>query len=282
MALLMLAQAALPGRIESATVDHGLRSESRAEAELVGRTCSELGVPHEILAVEVPTGNVQAQARNARYKALASWANRRGMNAVATAHHADDQAETLLMRLNRGSGLAGLAGVRRNGRIEGLHVIRPLLDWRKAELLAVCTGSGTDFALDPSNDSAQFDRVRVRKEIEQARWIDPLALSKSASHLADVATLIERMVDADWQASVSRQDDDFLYLPHAERLVAVETLVRIYRELSGEHSRAECARVHERLLSGKNASLGRVLATATKPGTAGAQWRFSMEPPRQG
>ena len=116
LALLLLAAAARPGQIEAATVDHGLRPEARDEADMVaddlrrGSAC-----PHAILTArwsEVPETAIQERARNQRYRLLGYWAEERGLDALATAHHADDQAETLLMRLARGSGVRGLAGMR--------------------------------------------------------------------------------------------------------------------------------------------------------------------------
>ena len=102
--MLLLAHAALPGRIEAATVDHGLRTESAAEAGAVAGFCADMGVPHTSLKVEVAPGNLQSQARDARYAALGRWLEERGLAALVSAHHADDQAETLLARLNRASG----------------------------------------------------------------------------------------------------------------------------------------------------------------------------------
>ncbi len=102
MALLLLAAAARPGAIEAATVDHALREGSRAEAEMVARTCAALGVPHAILTAgwkEKPATAIQERARAERYRLLGFWAEERALDALATAHHADDQAETLLQEI---------------------------------------------------------------------------------------------------------------------------------------------------------------------------------------
>ncbi|MEO7247763.1 MAG: tRNA lysidine(34) synthetase TilS, partial [Novosphingobium sp.] len=155
LALLLLAHELMPDRIAAATVDHGLRAESAAEADMVAQVCANMGVPHEILRVAVAGGNVQAEARAARYAALAEWLDRKELAALVTAHHADDQAETLIMRLNRGSGVAGLAGTRAVGRVPGSGektmqaLLRPLLGWRKAELAGIVGTAGLVAAQDP-------------------------------------------------------------------------------------------------------------------------------------
>ena len=102
------------------------------------------GIPCDVLNVTVASGNVQEAARTARYGALGEWAQASGLSALATAHHADDQAETVLMRLNRGSGVAGLAGIRKRGKVEGCEVpvIRPVLGFRRAELAQIVAAAG--------------------------------------------------------------------------------------------------------------------------------------------
>ena len=126
LALLLLAGTAFSDRIWVATVDHRLRAESAAEAEYVAGVCTRLGVPHDTLIPSVPiTGNIQSGARAARYALLDQWRDENSLPWIATAHHLDDQAETVLMRLNRGSGIGGLASIR---PVHG-HVIRPLLGW---------------------------------------------------------------------------------------------------------------------------------------------------------
>ena len=187
LALLLLAYAARPSEIEAATVDHQLREGSAEEAAMVASLCEQLGIPHATLPVRVaPAASLQAQARTARYAALAAWATERDLIAVATAHHADDQAETLLMRLARGSGLSGLAGVRASRPLaDGVKLVRPLLGWRKAELEAVVAVAGLTPADDPANRDPRHDRTRAREFLGRDDWPDPRHLATSAHHLAD-------------------------------------------------------------------------------------------------
>lgn len=187
LALLCLAAAARPGEIAAATVDHGLRAESAGEAAMVADTCRSLGVPHSILpAVIGPGSSLQAKAREARYVALADWARKDALAAVLTAHHADDQAETLLMRLGRGAGVGGLAGVRPKFRHEsGTLFIRPLLGWRKEELAAVVEDTGVVPVDDPTNRDERHDRTRARAFLANRTWPDAHKLAESAGHLAD-------------------------------------------------------------------------------------------------
>ncbi len=151
--------------IAVATVDHGLRPESRAEAETVGRWAAELGFVHHLLTweEEKPATRIQERARAARYALLGDCAARTGAEAVVTAHHADDQAETILFRLSRGSGVAGLAGMKPQARCGAALLLRPLLCVDKAALVAVCADSGHPYFSDPSNADEAYARVRLRK-----------------------------------------------------------------------------------------------------------------------
>jgi tRNA(Ile)-lysidine synthase len=148
-----------------ATVDHGLRPESAAEAALVARLAAGLGLPHRVLpwSGPKPAQGLPEAAREARYALLAGLARARGASHLATAHTLDDQAETVLMRLSRGSGLAGLAGMRAEVERAGLRHVRPLLAWRKETLVALCRREGWAFVEDPSNRDARFARARWRR-----------------------------------------------------------------------------------------------------------------------
>jgi len=292
LALLLLAHAALPGRIAVASVDHGLRPEAAAEVAMVGRIAAERGIPFTPIKVDLAPGNLLAEARAARYAALARWAGESGLGAIATAHHADDQAETLLMRLNRGSGLAGLAGVRPRTRIDDSEVtlLRPLLGWRKAELMAIVAAAGIVPAEDPSNTNPAFDRARMRAALAEADWLDPVALAVSAAHIAEGWQALEWYAELDWHEMVLREGTDsgapgFSYCANVPRVIAIETILRIIRELGGHATRAEAARAWERLGAGENASLGGVLAVpgvekVEKVGVMMRVWRFRPEPVR--
>jgi tRNA(Ile)-lysidine synthase len=191
IALLLLASAARPGAIEAATVDHGFRSEAADEATMVSGLCERLGVPHSTLKVEwseKPKTAIQERARSERYRLLDRWANERGLDELATAHHLDDQAETFLMRLNRGAGVRGLAGMRSVSAVpvEGSNrpLIRPLLSWRRTELEEVCRTAGIEPVSDPSNSDDRYERVRVRQSLAEADWLDADAVARRAEDLA--------------------------------------------------------------------------------------------------
>jgi tRNA(Ile)-lysidine synthase len=273
LAMLLLAQAAVPGQLEAATVDHRLRTEAADEAALAGRLCDQLGVPHQTLRVTVADGNLQASARTARYAALGTWAAARGLAALATAHH----AETLLMRLNRGSGVAGLAGVRTRGIVPGskITLLRPVLSWRRAELAQVLSGAGIAGAQDPSNKDERFDRVRIRRELADAPWIDPLALAASASHLAEADVVLDWAAAREWHECVVSEGGVLRYIPSAPRAVRLRLVARIIAELGGSPRGGGVARLVDLLEAGEAGSLGGIVAKVK-----GGAWVFEPEPPR--
>jgi tRNA(Ile)-lysidine synthase len=279
LALLLLTHAARPGRVAAATVDHGLRAESADEAAMVATTCAVLGVPHATLKVEVAEGNLQAEARAVRYKALAGWMEAEGLLVLLTAHHADDQAETLLLRLNRGSGVAGLAGVRARGQVPGtrLPLLRPLLGWRRAELAEVVAAAGLQAVQDPSNTDDRFDRARIRKAIDGADWLDVPALARSAANLADADAALDWAAAREWKECVAKAPMGLTYRPQAPRAVALRVIARIVRELDGSEARGSAlARGFDALLEGQTVSLAGLVARATSGG-----WVFTKAPKRR-
>lgn len=283
---LMLLAAARPGLIAVASVDHGLRDGSRGEAEAVAALCRTMDVPHDILTLrwdEPPSSAIQEKARIERYRALGTWAQGRGLNAVATGHHADDQAETLVMRLMRGAGVRGLAGMRPASAMPGwprLALIRPLLGWRRADLAAIVSGEGVWPSDDPSNHDDRHERVRVRKRLVAAPWIDLAALAASAAHLAAADEAIEFAVDGEWNRCAA-EDGALRYRPGAvpleiRRRIAARAIATLGNEGDTATLRGgELDRLIAALEQGKSATLRGVLAKG------GTEWRFTRAPARR-
>jgi len=278
MAMLLLAHAAIPGEFEVATVNHGLRPEAAEECALVERACAERGISCAVLQVQLDEGNLQAEARRARYAALADWALERGLAAVATAHHADDQAETLLMRLNRGSGVAGLAGVRERTMIASTSVslLRPLLSFRRAELARIVEEEGLAPAQDPSNQDDRFDRVRLRKALAESALLDPSALAMSAAHLADAEEALDWAARREWDEQVQVSAEQVRYCPQAPRAVALRVVERAIAQLGRAPRGGDVARLLDALLVGEGGNVGGVLVRVQ-----GDAWVFRPEPPRR-
>lgn len=179
--------------LHAATVDHGLRPEAAMEAAAVGRLCRSLDVPHAIIRWEgeKPRSGLQEQARLARYALLAEQVRALGGGVIVTAHTLDDQAETLLMRMAKGSGPGGLSGMRARTVKEGVPLVRPLLGVAKARLVATCLARGLDHASDPSNEDSNFTRVRWRR-------LMPLLAEEglTSARLGQLATRIARAEQA--------------------------------------------------------------------------------------
>ncbi len=191
LALLLLAAETLD-HVEAATVDHGLRPEAASEARYVSGIAKALAVRHSILTLPPkPPGNTSAWARKKRYEVLEQWADALQLDLILTAHHADDQLETMLMRLNRGAGVGGMAGIRTlRGRIA-----RPLMTWRKAELVALLDAQGIEAVDDPSNHDDRYDRARLRRALEQASWLDPAGAVRSGAALASADQALDWAAD---------------------------------------------------------------------------------------
>ena len=282
LALLLLARAARPGRIEAATVDHGLRAGSASEAAMVADLCAELGVPHRTLPAdwtEPPVANVQAASRAMRYRLLNEWAIERGLAGVATAHHADDQAETLLMRLLRGSGASGLGGARKRRALsEHVLLIRPLLGWHKAELESIARSAGLSPVDDPSNRDPKHDRSRIRRLLELNDWIDPARLAASSSALRDADEAIDWAL-APLIGSHIRREGDALIVDPADlpRELRRRLLLAAFAELAVPSPRGpDLMRSIEALEAGQTVSLSGLKLQG------GERWRLTLAPPRRG
>lgn len=175
------------GGITVLTVDHGLRAASTGEADGVARVAALLGLAHVTLRWEgrKPETGIQAAAREARYDLMARHAHARGIACLVTAHHLDDQAETVVMRLKRGSGPDGLSGIPQVSRWSGVAIIRPLLDIAGARLRASLIEANIGWVEDPGNRDERFERSRVRKAMA--------ALEAAGLAASDFAATARRM-----------------------------------------------------------------------------------------
>lgn len=191
-------------RLFAVTVNHGIRPGSAREAKAVAAYCATLGVPHDILIWDGwdGTGNLQAEARDARYQRMSEWAKGRGICTIAVGHTADDQAETVLMRLARRAGVDGLSSIPPRTSRHGIHWVRPLLAVTRAALREYLRGQQVSWAEDPSNNDLSYERIRFRRALAE--------LSELGIDADGLATVAEQMRQArvalNWQSFLAARD----------------------------------------------------------------------------
>lgn len=258
-------------RLVALTVDHGLRRESAAEARQVSRWCRERGIEHHILVWKgkKPGRGIQAAAREARYGLLKSWCLEHGIDHLLLAHHLEDQAETFMLRLARGSGVDGLgamAPVSGEGRP---RLCRPLLAVPRERLRATLSAAGQDWIEDPSNDDSAFARVRMRGVMATlaAEGLTPGRLAATARRMMRARQALEAATDeligkcaAVDAAGYARLDAATLVAAPEE--IALRGLAVLVMTIGGASYRPRLVRL-ERLhqaLAEENIGRGRTLA----------------------
>jgi len=199
-----------------ASIDHGLRPESAAEVEQVSALASDLGLPFYRARVDVTTQgpSIQGRARELRYAALQEIARTHGATCIAVGHSQDDQAETVLARILRGTGIRGLGAIEPR-RADG--VIRPLLDCRRSELRAYVLERGLPFIDDPSNHQRDFERVRIRHEVFPVLLAEDFSLVEHLSAIGEEAAELNAYLDAQLPELG----------PQGERTISIETLTEL-------------------------------------------------------
>ena len=276
LAMLLLANTVMPDRIAAATVDHRLRPEAADEAAFVAKLCADWKITHRVLTPEHPiTGNLQSAARTARYALLEQAAGELDCELIATAHHGDDQLETLLMRLARGSGVDGLAGIRaRNGRI-----IRPMLSFSKAELEQICTDAGVKPVRDPGNEDANFDRIAMRHYLSgRPHPFDARRAVRTGSSIADAIAALNWMTEQFANTRIGSDNGtitaDMSGLPRElQRRLLLVCLRKIDSSIKPRGDAIE--RLLDDLTDGNTATIADILCRG------GPVWRFSSAPPRR-
>ena len=192
------------------------------------------------------------------------------------------------MRLNRGSGLAGMAGVRERSERgdQRQTIIRPLLGFRREELASVVHHAGLTSVTDPSNVDERFDRARIRKALAEADWIDPIAVARSAALLAEAQLAIQLTVEDELMMRVSEQDDGFLYYARAaSHYIEVELVTRIIGRFGGAPQKSDVSRLVNRLRDGEAGNLAGVhvqpISERIDDDMESEKWIFRPEPPRR-
>lgn len=276
LAMLLLAASLGRNPITAATVDHRLRPEAADEAAYVAEICKKLTIPHMTLAPGYKiSGNIQSSAREARYALFDAASDEAGCSFIATAHHGDDQLETILMRLARGSGIDGLAAIRhQNGR-----VIRPLLGFSKSELEKICADAGVEPVRDPSNDNIEFDRVVMRQWLAQSQHpFDLGRIDRTAHALSDVAEALAWMTDFIAEQRVSKNREgyqcDARQLPReVKRRLLLNCIAKLDPNLQPRGGAIDHLLIE--LNAGRSATIGNILCKG------GEAWVFSEAPPRR-
>jgi tRNA(Ile)-lysidine synthase len=248
MALALLADAwarTRGGHIVALTVDHHLRPESAAEVRAVGRWMAEHGITHVPLlwqhdGQDQGHANIQARARAARYRLMSDWCLAHGVLHLLLAHHRDDQAETLLLRLGRGSGVDGLASMAPISENYGVRLLRPLLALPRSRLAATLKRVDQNWIEDPSNRNPRFARVRLRALAPALaeEGMTPERLASTAARLRRARETLERMTADFLVRAASPFDEGFIRLDrdalrNASEEIALRALARLVASVGG-------------------------------------------------
>ncbi|HEV2561301.1 MAG TPA: tRNA lysidine(34) synthetase TilS [Rhizomicrobium sp.] len=241
------------------TVDHGLRPGSAKDAKRVAQIAKELGLKAHVFAWKgaKPKADIEAAAREARYRLMGEWCSTHGIAALYIAHTIEDQAETFLLRLARGSGLDGLSGMQSIASFpvagfDGLSLVRPLLNVSRGSLRNILKDAGLDWLEDPMNDDPRFARVKIRKhwpELE-ALGLTPARIADAANHLARARQALEKAT-AELLARACRFEADGAVLDGAAltaapREIGLRALASVLGQISGQPYRPRFERL-ERL-----------------------------------
>ena len=217
-------------------VNHGLRPAAQTEEEYVRNLCAELAVPCHVFrwSGDKPTSGIEAAARDARYKMMTDFCRDNGIGFIALAHQADDQIETFLMNLARGSGLGGLSAMRAVSMRDGVRLLRPLLGTHRAELVEYVNAHNIKYFDDEMNEDAKYTRVRIRQNRHLMN--DKLGISDARILLAieNLGRIRDRMdadvsayADAVMQNGRAMFSDSFLFdLAPDIRLQLLGTLIQ--------------------------------------------------------
>lgn len=262
--------------IVAVTIDHGLRPESRDEAELVGKWMKQCQIPHYILSWDdenKPETGIMEAAREARYTLLTDFCKENGAKTLAVAHHMDDQIETFLYRLTKGSGLDGLTGMENETSVNDITLLRPLLNLTRQEITAYCQDNDIPFIDDPSNINGKYTRVRFRRFLEN-EGLDTKRISKTIERLSRASNALDTITTSTFNSVVSGDIDALsINLEEWAKLhneLRIRILQKIIRTITANFFGAQLAKIEdslsqlEELQIGKSFALGGVLFTKSQ------------------
>ena len=247
-------------RFSVLTVDHKLRPEAAGEAAQVADICRALGLPHKVLSADenLSTTGIQQQARKLRYRLMAAWCAAQNAQALVLAHHQDDQAETVLMRMARGSGVKGLGGMAPRQKIHTeagpLLLLRPFLNDSGDALKTVAAEAGLPVINDPSNEDTRFERVRWRRLLPklEAEGLDAATLAELAANMRQTQAALDKKLTGWLEGHADWHEYGVLCLPRAGFAALPQTLqLRLlgrFVQHFGQHNHPLKRRKSERVL----------------------------------
>lgn len=245
-------------------IDHRLRKESALEAKQTSEILNSLGIENYILSEQRRiTANIQSEARNLRYDLLLKFCKENQISTLATAHHADDNAETVLLKLSRGSGVDGLCGIAKDTEIDGIRIIRPFLLLSKNLLKATLEENNIAWVSDPTNDTDKYKRNKLRHALEEMEDAELITsrLNSTAENMQRVRDFLESETEKAYKLCIKGNVlniDEFKKL-HDE--IAYRLLVRIIMEKANPRDNKSYRPRFEKIKSLKTALLANEVKT---------------------
>ena len=231
--------------LHAITVDHGLRPESAAEAKIVGKWLKPLGITHKILKWDgdKPKTKIQEAARDARYRLMADYCQKKKITYLCVAHHGQDQMETILFRMAKGTGLDGLSGMRPINHLEnGLILLRPLLPVSHTDLLETLKSKKMDWIEDPSNINNKYARVRIRNTIDvlENEGLSPERISSLSTRITNAIDTLNYLIDKEYKSIILYKDTERIEINYNDLLLLpIEGKTRILKMLISEFQSAK-------------------------------------------
>ncbi len=256
-------------------VNHNLRKAAKTEAERASKILTKLGIKNKILEYKgkAPTANVQEEARKIRYKILTDYCKKNGFATLATAHHADDNAENFLLRLARGSGVDGLSAMRAEIQMDGIRIIRPLLKHTKQELVDFLKESKINWVEDATNKTDKYKRNSLRHALEKLEDKELITrrINDASHNMARVKDYLDKQTARAEKNAVMYEGNlavlDISKFKKLHEEIAFRLLNSVITKLSPKPKRPRFSELHTlkaALLAGQKKTLSKLVFTPKK------------------